>query len=82
MKVSELPGQLESRGYGAECYRILEPPDDMTWCIRKYRKTWMVFYFERGRRDATRRFKVEDDACEYFLSHFPYASEPEPPMPT
>lgn len=56
-------GQQDPRGY-----KILEEPDENTWCLRKQGKTWLVFYFERGTKWELQRFKTESAACEYFLN--------------
>lgn len=49
-------------------YRILEPADEGTWCLKRQGGVWLVFYFERGARRNLQRFADEATACEYFLS--------------
>lgn len=49
-------------------YRVLDAPGDSTWCIRKQGSTWLVFFFERGRKYDLERFQNEHSACEYFLN--------------
>jgi len=58
---------LDERGCDPGGYRVLDPPDEATWCIRRQGKTWLVFYFERGTRWELQRFASETRACEYFL---------------
>ena len=68
MNIAELRSALVAGNFRSDEYRILEAPDDSTWCIRKQGKTWLVFYFERGTRWELQRFKTETDACEYFYN--------------
>lgn len=67
MDVSELRATLSERGVDPRSYRVLDAPDESTWCIRKQGKTWLVFFFERGTKWELQRFKSETSACEYFL---------------
>jgi hypothetical protein len=66
--ISALQGALAERGVDTRAYRILDAPDEATWCIRKQGKTWRVFYFERGTKWELQQFKTEASACEYFLN--------------
>lgn len=68
MDISTLRSVLAEGGYDPKGYRILDAPDESTWCIRKQGKIWLVFYFERGTEWELQRFKNESSACEYFLN--------------
>jgi hypothetical protein len=65
MNIVELKTALEDGGFRSDGYRILEAPDESTWCIKKQGKTWLVFYFERGAKRDLQRFREESAACEY-----------------
>lgn len=64
--IVELKSALQDGGFRPDGYRILEAPDESTWCIEKRGKTWLVFYFERGTKWEIQRFKEESAACEHF----------------
>lgn len=66
MDMSALRAALDKRGVDPLNYRILDAPDEATWCIRKQGKTWLVFYFERGTKWELQRFSTEASACEHF----------------
>jgi hypothetical protein len=68
MRISELREALVEGRYDPRGYRVLEPPDEATWCIARQGKAWLVFYFERGSKWEMQRFKTEAAACEYFLN--------------
>ena len=68
MNVGELRRILEDRKVSPAEYRILDQPDESTWCLRKQGKTWLVFYFERGQKRGLQRFNNEEAACDYLLS--------------
>lgn len=68
MNIVTLRSVLAEGGYDPKGFRILDAPDESTWCIRKQGKIWLVFYFERGTKWELQRFKSEDSACEYFLN--------------
>ncbi|MEU0569465.1 hypothetical protein ABZ297_29380 [Nonomuraea sp. NPDC005983] len=68
MNVLELKNALAESGVTPDRYRLLEAPDDNTWCLRRQGKAWLVFYFERGTKRDLQRFKVESIACEYFYN--------------
>jgi hypothetical protein len=68
MNVAQLRDALVKGGYDSRNYRVMEAPDESTWCIRKQGKSWLVFYFERGSRWQLQRFATESAACEYFLN--------------
>ncbi len=68
MNLEELRVALAKLEHDARRYRVLEKPDDSTWCIERRGKTWLVFWFERGTRFDLQRFKTEGAACEYFLN--------------
>lgn len=67
MNINDLRVLLREKESDPAGFRILEAPDEGTWCIRKQGKAWLVFYFERGSRWELERFKTESSACEYFL---------------
>jgi hypothetical protein len=67
MNVAELRSAVAEAGVPPYAYRILEPPDQNTWCLQRVGKTWLVYYVEYGRRDL-QRFKDESRACEYFFN--------------
>ena len=48
MNLEQLRASLATLELDAQGYRVLEPPDDSTWCLQKQGKTWLVFWFERG----------------------------------
>lgn len=68
MNNSELKSLLSKGNFEPGSYRILEAPDESTWCLEKQGKTWLVFYFERGKKWELSRFKDEGIACEYFYN--------------
>lgn len=68
MDIFSLKATLSELGADPQGYRILDAPDENTWCIRKQGKAWLVFYFERGTKWELQRFKTEASACEYFLN--------------
>jgi hypothetical protein len=68
MNISALRATLSECGTNPQGYRVLDAPDEATWCIRKQGKIWLVFYFERGTKWELQRFKTETSACEYFLN--------------
>jgi hypothetical protein len=68
MNNSELRLLLSKENFDPMSYRILENPDESTWCLERKGKTWLVFYFERGTKWELNRFKDEGAACEYFYN--------------
>ena len=66
--IADLSRALAESGCDPAGYRVLEPPGEATWCIRRQGRTWLVFYFERGTRYELQRFTSESHVCEYFLS--------------
>ena len=72
MDVSWLRTALSELDLDPAGYRILEPHDENTWCLRRQGKTWLVFYFERGSKSELQRFNTEASACEYFLNKVTY----------
>lgn len=70
MNIDELRERLNKAGVDPRSYRIAEPPDESTLCLRRQGRTWLVFHFERGTRYGLRHFASEAAACDYFLSQF------------
>jgi hypothetical protein len=68
MNVPKLKTALRDGKFDTSGYRILEAPDESTWCLKRQGKTWLVFYFERGQRWQLHRFNDEAAACEYFYN--------------
>ena len=42
--------------------------DSGTWCLKRQGRTWLVFFFERGRKHKIERFSSEAVAREFFLA--------------
>ena len=49
MDIAEVKRVLAREGVSPAAYRILESPDESTWCLKRQATEWVVFYFERGR---------------------------------
>ena len=67
MDIAEVKRVLAREAVSPAAYRILESPDESTWCLKRQATAWVVFYFERGRRREERLFVDEGEACEHFV---------------
>ena len=67
MDIAEVKRVLAREGVSPARYRILESPDESTWCLKRQASAWVVFYFEGGRRHEEKLFVDEVEACEHFV---------------
>jgi hypothetical protein len=67
MDVAEVKRVLARAAVSPAAYRILEAPDENTWCLKRQAGAWVVFYFARGRRHEETLFVDEVDACAHLV---------------
>jgi hypothetical protein len=67
VNTEELVSRLKSAGVPQHYYCINDEQHE-SLCILKEADIWRVFLSERGTRYEERKFRVETEACEYFLA--------------
>ncbi|RZV14875.1 hypothetical protein D3M61_02635 [Aliarcobacter butzleri] len=66
-----LENELKKRGINQDSYSLDESEGyyvDETYCLREVYGEWIVFSTERGEYIGEKKFKSENEACEYFLN--------------
>lgn len=65
MNIRQLEDELQRLGIPASLYSIGVDRDEAL-CLLGEEGLWQVFFSERGSRQELRKFRDEDEACQYF----------------
>ncbi|MCG1021436.1 hypothetical protein [Sutcliffiella horikoshii] len=66
MNKQELQQTLDNENVPCDLYNLNGGLPNEAFCLNKNQNTWEVYYSERGLRTQIKRFRSEEEACDYF----------------
>lgn len=66
MKKNELQQLLINANVPKDLYNLNGGLPNEVFCLNKEDNIWEVYYSERGVKSQLKKFKSEDEACNYF----------------